>query len=96
MGLWITAILDKPWINIKYYKDTKVVTIREKYVKYVKRETLKGVPSFERVISCREGKKNGFKMNKLVYPGQKTLGLHKSLMYDFQYDCMQLKYGSKE
>ena len=37
-------------------------------------------------------------MNKPVYLGQaitSKTGLSKTLMYEFHYDCMQPKYGSK-
>ena len=34
-------------------------------------------------------------MNKPVYLGQAILGLSKMLMYEFHYDYMRQRYGSK-
>ena len=39
--------------------------------------------------------KTEIKMNKLVYLGQAILDLSKTLMYEFHYDCMRPRYGSK-
>ena len=39
--------------------------------------------------------KTEIKMNKPVYLGQAILDLSEALMYEFQYDYMQPKYGSK-
>ena len=39
--------------------------------------------------------KTEIKMNKLVYLGQAILDLSKTLMYEFHYDYMRPKYGSK-
>ena len=35
------------------------------------------------------------KVNKPVYLGQAILDLSKMLMYEFHYDCMRPRYGSK-
>ena len=35
------------------------------------------------------------KVNKPVYLGQAILDLSKTLMYEFHYDCMRPRYGSK-
>ena len=35
------------------------------------------------------------KVNKPVYLGQAILELSKTLMYEFHYDCMRPRYGSK-
>ena len=39
--------------------------------------------------------KTEIKMNKPVYLGQAILDLSKTLMYEFHYDYMRPKYGSK-
>ena len=39
--------------------------------------------------------KTEIKMNKPVYLGQTVLDLSKTLTYEFHYDYMRLKYGSK-
>ena len=39
--------------------------------------------------------KTEIRMNKPVYLGQVILDLSKTLMYEFRYDYMRLKYGSK-
>ena len=42
-----------------------------------------------------EMKKAEVKMNKLVYLGQAILDISKTLMYEFWYDYIKLKYGDK-
>ena len=39
--------------------------------------------------------KTEIKMNKPGYRGKAILDLSKTLMYEFHYDYMRLKYGSK-
>ena len=42
-----------------------------------------------------EMKKTEVKMNKPVYLGQAILDISKTLMYEFWYDHVKLKYGDK-
>ena len=50
---------------------------------------------FSKYLFAVEMGKSEIKMNKPVYLGQAILYLSKTLMYDFHYDYMRPKYGSK-
>ena len=53
-----------------------------------------GYPFSKHLFALEMGKIE-IKMNKPVYLGQAILGLNKMLMYEFHYDYMRPKYGSK-
>ena len=53
-----------------------------------------GYPFLKEVFAMETGKTE-IKMNKPVYLGQVILDLSKTLMYEFHYDYMRPKYGSK-
>ena len=73
----------------------KLVTSQEKYTKYVMKPNLKdGYPLPKEFFAAEMGKTE-IKMNKPVYLGQSILDLSKTLMFEFHYDYMQPKYGSK-
>ena len=50
---------------------------------------------FSRHLFAVEMGKTEIKMNKPVYLGQAILNLSKTLMYEFNYNYMRPKYGSK-
>ena len=53
-----------------------------------------GFPFSKHLFAVEMGKTE-IKMNKPVYLGQAILDLSKTLMYEFHYDYMRPKYGSK-
>ena len=53
-----------------------------------------GHPFSKHVFALELGKRE-IKMNKPVYLGKTILNLSKTLMYEFHYDYMRQKYGSK-
>ena len=53
-----------------------------------------GHPFSKHVFALEMGKRE-IKMNKPVYLGKTILNLSKTLMYEFHYDYMRQKYGSK-
>ena len=80
--------------NIRNHKDMKLVTSDKKYLKYVMKPNLDGHPFSKHLFSVEMGKTE-IKINKPVYLGQATLDLSKTLMYEFHYDYMRPKQGSK-
>ena len=50
---------------------------------------------FSKHLFAVEMVKTEIKMNKSVYLGQAILDLSRTLMYEFHYDCMRPRYGSK-
>ena len=73
----------------------KLVTSDKKYLKYVMRPNFKDGHPFSNHLFVVEMGKTEIKMNKPVYLGQAILDLSKTLMYEFHYDYMRPKYGSK-
>ncbi|XP_057290789.1 uncharacterized protein LOC130613466 [Hydractinia symbiolongicarpus] len=79
--------------NIRNYSNIQLVTNEDKYMKLVMKPNFKGVSRFSKHLVGIEMGKTEVKMNKPVYIGQAILS--KMVMYEFHYDFMQPKYGSK-
>ena len=75
--------------KVRNHKDMKLVTSDKKYLKF------KGGHPFSKHLFAVEMGKRETTMNKPVYLGQAMLDLSKAVMYEFHYDCMRPKYGSK-
>ena len=73
----------------------KLVNSREKYTKYVMKPNVKDRHPFSKELFAVEMGKTEIKMNKAVYLGLVVLDLSKTLKYEFHYDYMQPKYGSR-
>ena len=89
------SVFGKTMKNIKNHKDMKLVTSNKKYLKYVMEPNFKDGHPFSKHLFAVEMGKTKIKMNKQVYLGQAILDLSKTLMYEFHYDYMRPKYGSK-
>ena len=89
------SVFGKTMENIRNHKDMKLVTSERKYRKYVMKPNFKDGHLFSKHLFAVEMGKTEVTMNKLVYLGQVILDLSKTLMYEFHYDCMRLKYSSK-
>ena len=71
------------------------MTSDKKYLKYVMKSNFKdGHPFSEHLFTVEMGKSE-IAMSKAVYLGQVILDLSKTLMYEFHYDYMRPKHGSK-
>ena len=88
------SVFGKTMENIRNHKDMKLVTRDKKYLKYMKPNFKDGFPFSKHLFAVEMGKTE-IKMNKPVYLGQAILDLSKTLMYEFHYDFMRPKYGSK-
>ena len=80
---------------IRNHKDMKLVTSDKKYLKYVMKPNFKDAHPFTKHLFAMEMGKREITMNKPVYFGQAILDLSRTLMYEFHYDYMRPKYGSK-
>ena len=89
------SVFGKTLENIRNHKDMKLVTSEQKYQKHVKKPNFKDGHPFSKHLFAVEMGKREIIMNKPVYLGQKMLDLSKTLMYEFHYDYMRPKYGSK-
>ena len=87
------AVFGKTMENIRKHRNIKLVSNRESYLKTVMKPNFKsGVLFCENFMGCEMGKIKVV-MNKLVYLGQAILDLSKTVMYEFHYNYMKLKYG---
>ena len=89
------SVFGKAMENIRNHKNMKLVTSDKKYLKYVMKPNFKDGFPFSKHLFAVEMGKTEIKMNKPVYLGQAILDLSKTLMYEFHYDYMRPKYGSK-
>ena len=81
--------------NTRNHKDMKLVTSDKKYQKHVMKPKFKDGHPFSKHLFAVEMRKREITMNKPVYLGLAILNLSKTLMYEFHYDYMRPKYGSK-
>ena len=89
------SVFGKTMENIRNHKDMKLVTSDKKYLKYVMKPNFKDGHPFSKHLFAVEMGKREMTMNKPVYLGQTILDLSKTLKYEFLYDYMRSKYGSK-
>ena len=89
------SVFGKTMENIRNHRDMKLATSEQKYEKYVMKPNFKGGERFADNLILAEMGKTEITMNKPVYLGQAILDLSKMVMYEFHYDYMKPKYGSK-
>ena len=89
------SVFGKTMENIRNHNNMKLVTSDNKYLKHVMKPNFKGGHPFSKHLFAVEMGKTEITMNKPVYLGQAILDLSKTLMYEFHYDYMRPKYGSK-
>ena len=89
------SVFGKTMENIRNHKNIKLVTSEKKYKKYVLKPNFKDSRAFSKHLLAMEMGKTEIKMDRPVYLGQTILDLSKTLMYEFHYDYMRPKYGSK-
>ena len=89
------SVFGKTMENIRNHKDMKLVTSDKKYLKYVMKPNFKDGHPFSKHLFAVEMGKTEITMNKTVYLGQAILDLSKTLMYEFHYEYMRARYGSK-
>ena len=89
------SVFGKTMENARDHKDMKLGTSKKKHQKYVLKPNFKNGYPFSKYFFAAEMGKTEIKMNKPVYLGQLILDLSKLLMYEFYYDYMRPRYGSK-
>ena len=90
------SVFGKTMENIRNRVNVKLVNNEEKLKKLIAKPNLKGPPKIfsENLISVHM-KKTSLTMIKPVYLGMCILDLSKTIMYDFHYNYIKLKYGNK-
>ncbi|XP_057292638.1 uncharacterized protein LOC130621366 [Hydractinia symbiolongicarpus] len=89
------SVFGKTMENIRNHRNIQLVTNEDKYMKLVMKPNFKGESRFSKNLLGVEMGKTEVKMNKPIYIGQAILDISKLVMYEFHYDYMQPKYGSK-
>ncbi|XP_057317055.1 uncharacterized protein LOC130658137 [Hydractinia symbiolongicarpus] len=89
------SVFGKTMENIRNHRNIKLVTNEKKYTKLIIKPNFKSGNYFSSHLMGVEMAKTEVKMNKPVYIGQYILDNSKIVMYNFHYDYMQPKYGSK-
>ncbi|XP_057299426.1 uncharacterized protein LOC130630044 [Hydractinia symbiolongicarpus] len=80
---------------IRNHRNIKLVTNDAAYIKLTMQPNFRSGICFSKNLMGIEMGRTGIKMNKPVYIGQAILEQSKTVMYEFHYDYMQPKYGSK-
>ncbi|XP_057296231.1 uncharacterized protein LOC130625182 [Hydractinia symbiolongicarpus] len=89
------SVFGKTMENFRNHRNIQLVTNEEKYMKLVMNPYFKGGSRFSKHLLGVKMGKTEVKMNKLVYIGQAILDISKLIIYEFHYDFMLPKYGSK-
>ena len=93
--LMSNAVFGKTMENVRNHRNIKLVTTYEKCNKYASEPHLVNVKCFSENVLAVEMRKTEVFMNKPVYLGQAILDISKTLMYEFYYDYLQIKYSDK-
>ena len=81
--------------NVRNHRDIKIVTTNKQRKKYASEPNYHTSKRISENLIIKEMKKAEVKMNMPVYLGQAMLDISKTLMYEFWYDNIKLKYQQK-
>ena len=93
--LMSNAVFGKTMENVRNHRNIKLVNTYEKFNKYASEPHLMNVKCFSENLLAVEMRETEVFMNKPVYLGQAILDISKTLMYEFYYDYLQIKYSDK-
>ena len=82
-------------VNVRKQRDIKLVTTDERKNKLVSEPNYHTTKQFSENLLVIEMKKTKVKMNKPVYLVMSIVDISKTLMYEFWYDYIKLKYKGK-
>ena len=89
------SVFGKTMENIRNRKDIKLITNRDMLRKYTAKPNFQGFNIFCENLIAIHMKKTSLTFNKPVYLGMCILDLSKIIMYEFHYNYIKPKYGSK-
>ena len=81
--------------NVRNHRDIKLVTYDKRRNIFASEPNYHSSKHISKDLMIMEMKKVEVKMNKPIYLGQAILDISKTLMYEFWYDYIKLKYGDK-
>ena len=89
------SVFSKTMENVRTHRDIKIVTTKKQRMKFTSEPNYYTTKQILEDLLIMETKKVSVIMNKPVYLGQAILDISKTLMYQFWYDYIKLKYGEK-
>ena len=87
------GVFGKTMENIRNRVDIRLVNDRRKAEKLAAKPNFKHLTIFDEDLVSIHMKRTKLKFNKPVYCGMAILDLSKTLMYDFHYNNIKLKFG---
>ena len=89
------SVFGKTMENVRNHRDIKLVTNNGKRNKLVSEPNYHTSKHFSEDLMAIEMKNRKVIMNEPLYLGQAISDINKTLMYEFWYDYIKLKYGDK-
>ena len=89
------SVFGKTMENVRNHRDIKLVTSDKRRSILASEPNYHSTKYISKDLLIMEMKKVEVKMNKPIYLGQAILDISKTLMYEFWYDYIKLKYGDK-
>ena len=89
------SVFGKTSENVRNHRDIKLVTSDKRRKRLVSEPNYHSHKKFSDHLMAIEMKKTRVKMTKPLYLGMSILDISKILMYEFWYDYIRPKYGSK-
>ena len=93
--LMINSVFGKTIENLRKRQNVRVVDKRKTALSLSKKPNFESVTIFDKNLIAVHMQKTEIYFNKPVYVGQAILDLSKTLMFDFHYNYIKPKYGSK-
>ena len=89
------SVFGKTMENVRKHRDIKLVTTDKRRNQLASETNYHTTKYFSENLITIEMKKTKSKMNKPIYLGMSILDISKTLMYEFWYDYIKLKYKDK-
>ena len=89
------SVFGKTMENIRNRKDIKLVSNRDKAIKYAAKPNFHHAKILSEDLVTIHMKRTSLTFNKPVYLGLSILDLSKTIMYEFHYDYIKPKYGDR-
>ena len=89
------AVFGKTMENVRKHRDIKLVTTDKRRNQLVSEPNYHTPKYFSENLMAIEMKKAKVKMNKPIYLGMSILDISKTLMYEFCFDYIKLKYQDR-
>ena len=89
------SVFGKTMQNVRGRRDVKLVVSEERRKKLVSEPNYNSCKHFSNNLMAIEMRKTRIYMDKPIAVGQAVLNISKTLMYEFYYDYLRLKYHDK-